>query len=128
MTCQGHKLGLFWSSRPVRKSGKLSKSGLSGNQTFSFNFFFQHFSFKKFFQIFFVSLFVKMFRNTIPDSVQSGRTCPANLGVQSGNSYALSGRSLLYRLYPSLTLLSTLHPRSADGRLSCKFPQTQCLF
>ena len=30
------KLGLNRTSRPVRKSGKLSKSGLSGNRTFSF--------------------------------------------------------------------------------------------
>ena len=29
-------LGLYQTSRPVRKSGKLSKSGLSGNQMFSF--------------------------------------------------------------------------------------------
>ena len=32
-----------------------------------------------------------MFRNISPDLVQSGRTCPANLGVPSGNSYAPSG-------------------------------------
>ena len=30
------KIGLYWKSRPVRKSGKFSKSGLSGNRTFSF--------------------------------------------------------------------------------------------
>jgi hypothetical protein len=29
-------LGLYRTSGPVRKSGKLTKSGLSGNRTFSF--------------------------------------------------------------------------------------------
>ena len=29
-------VGLYRTSRPVRKSGKFSKSGLSGNRTFSF--------------------------------------------------------------------------------------------
>ena len=30
----------------------------------------------------------KMFKNITPDLTRSGRTCPANLGVRSGNSYA----------------------------------------
>ena len=36
----------------------------------------------------------KMFKNISPDSVRSGRTCPANLGVLSGNSYAQLGWAL----------------------------------
>ena len=63
-------IGLNRTSRPVRKSGKLSKSGLSGNRTFSFpdagllkirkeknsNFLFQTF-FSNFFQVFFSYFF-----------------------------------------------------------------------
>jgi hypothetical protein len=33
---QGAEVGLYRTSRPVRKSGKFAKSGLSGNQTFSY--------------------------------------------------------------------------------------------
>ena len=31
-----HEVGLYWTSHPIRESGKFSKSGLSGNRTFSF--------------------------------------------------------------------------------------------
>ena len=38
----------------------------------------------------------KMFKNISPDSVRSGRTCPANLGVRFGQeTHAQSGRALL---------------------------------
>ena len=44
------------------------------------NFFCQIFFFSIFF---FKNLVGKMFKNISPDSVRSGRTCPANLGVRS---------------------------------------------
>ena len=56
-----------------------------------------------------------MFRNICPDSVRSGRTCPANLGVRScpvRNSYAQSGRALsrllLYKHLYNVTDISHL--------------------
>ena len=60
--CKPGKVGLYRTSRPVRKSGKFSRSGLSGNRTSSFpdagvftllNFFFS----KNFFSRFFFVLF-----------------------------------------------------------------------
>ena len=96
------ELGLYRTSHLVWKSGKFSKSELSGNLTFYFpdagllTLFF--------FKIFFVVIYFwhqicvqgpylmridnlylvgKMFKNISPDSVRSGRTCPANLGVRS---------------------------------------------
>ena len=69
-------------SRPVRKSSKFSKSGLSGNRKFSFPDA-KLLKIEKRKSIFFAYLYGKIFKIISPDSVQSGRTCPANLGVQS---------------------------------------------
>ena len=99
-------VGLYRTSRPVWKSGKFSKSGLSGNRTFSFPDAELYLS--KIFKILFclyiwsrnfchqicvrgpylmridnLKLVGKMFKNISPDSVWCGRTCPANLGVRS---------------------------------------------
>jgi hypothetical protein len=90
-------LGLYRTSRPVRKSGKFSKSGLSGNRTFSFpdtglltllKIEKKLILFQKKIQDFFFCLFIwsrsaslsilvnKMFEIISPDTVRSGRTCP----------------------------------------------------
>ena len=76
MLCE---LGLYRTSSPVRKPCKFSKSRLSRNRFPSpmleekyIEFIFFHFF-----------LIINMFENISPDSVRSGRTCPANLGVWS---------------------------------------------
>ena len=46
-------------------------------------------------------LIINMFENISPDSVRSGRTCPANLGVQFGQAYAQSSQAQLC-IYVSL--------------------------
>ena len=74
--CTGHHV----------KSSKFSKSSLSGYWKFSIldaGLLEVKKIQKVFFKIFFIDLFGKMFENISPDSVQSGRTCPANLGVRS---------------------------------------------
>ena len=96
-------LGLNRTSRPVRKSGKSWNVRIPDFRFFSFpdsgpfnieknpkkiskfsKFFFQNFFFQNFFFIiFFVYLYGKLSKNISPDSVRSGRTCPANLGVGS---------------------------------------------
>ena len=137
-------IGLYRTSCLVRKSGKLSKSRLSRNRTFSFpdaglltikknppnfffnfyNFFFSKFFFQFSFQIFFVYLFVKMFENTSPDSVRSGRTCSANLGVQSCRvrklvcPVRLSPRSAMFCLY-LIQLQPGLIGRKVDKTYRC---------
>ena len=104
------RIGLYWTSRPVRKSGNFSKSGLYGNRTFCFPdaelLKIEKKSKSKFQKRSRFSLFIfgnkfvsrdsilcelisptgmvnKVFRNISLDSVRSGSTCPANLGVQS---------------------------------------------
>ena len=80
------QIGLYRISRPVRKSGKFSKSGLSENRTFSFPDAGLSKIEKKiqFFSLFFLGYsYGKMFKKISPDSVWSGRTRLANLGVQS---------------------------------------------
>ena len=57
------------------------KNRKKSNVFFNFQYFF-HLFFQNF-QFLFVYLFGRMFKYISPDSVRSGRTCPANLGVWS---------------------------------------------
>ena len=72
---------------------------------------FQIFFFKIFFKNFFYDyLFGKMFKNISPDSVRSGRTCPANLVVRSCPvkklicPVRLSPRQIVNQLFQALNI------------------------
>ena len=60
-------------------------------------------------------LYGKMFKNVSPDSVQSGRTCPANLGVGSSPVRKL--------IYPVIRHMSNCHEK-----FDCAAYGTESLF
>ena len=84
----GWEVGQIFNIQTVLKSDvflpgcQTFKNRKKSNVFFNFQYFFHLFF--QIFQFLFVYLFGRMFKYISPDSVRSGRTCPANLGVWSG--------------------------------------------